>query len=85
MLNIDLPAQHMREIDVQRENATRAAMEHRPGHVDRSRTPPAHTGQSEKEAREKRKHPASENELPSAQQNNPIPRGTTQRTSGDDA
>ncbi|PVX81393.1 hypothetical protein [Paraburkholderia unamae] len=40
-------------------------------------TPPADTQQAERDAREKSKHERSENELPSTQDKNPIPPGTT--------
>jgi len=48
-------------------------------HDDASTTPPAHTRQTEVEEREKRKHDRSENELPSSQEKNPVPPGTTRR------
>ena len=67
--------------DVQSENGICAAGQGL-GRDDRSTTPPAGTVQGEKDEREKRKHPASENELPSTQEKNPIPPGTTERSSG---
>jgi len=42
-----------------------------------STTPPAHTKQTDLEKEEKRKHDKSENELPSSQEKNPVPPGTT--------
>ena len=48
-------------------------------HDDASTTPPAHTRQEELEESEKRKHDRSENELPSSQEKNPVPPGTTRR------
>ncbi len=52
-----------------------------PKRDDPSVTPPAHTRQAERDEREKRKHEASESELPSTQEKNPIPPGTTRQTS----
>lgn len=50
-------------------------------HDNRPATPPSNTRQAERDEHEKRKHEASENELPSTQEKNPIPPGTTRRTS----
>lgn len=49
---------------------------------DRTTTPPAHTHQADKDAAEQRKHPASENALPSTQDKNPIPPGSTRSAGG---
>ncbi|WP_322034122.1 hypothetical protein [Paraburkholderia sp. J76] len=48
---------------------------------DRADARPAHAEPGERDEREKRRHEKSENELPSTQDKNPIPPGTTQRTS----
>ena len=69
-----------RETDMRNENGICAAG-HGLEHDDRTATPPAGAEPGEKDEREKRKHPASENELPSTQEKNPIPPGTTQRSS----
>ncbi|MCP3725575.1 hypothetical protein M3I53_21010 [Paraburkholderia sp. CNPSo 3272] len=47
----------------------------------RNTAPPEHTRQEKRDESEKSKHEASENELPSTQEKNPIPPGTTQKTS----
>lgn len=60
----------------------RAGVSAAPVHDDESTTPPtrpAPTHQSEQDEREKRKHPDSENDLPSTQEKNPVPPGTTAR------
>jgi hypothetical protein len=46
---------------------------------DRATTPPAGTRQAESDARDKHRHDKSENELPSSQEKNPVPPGTTRR------
>ncbi|MEX3687132.1 hypothetical protein AB3X91_05340 [Paraburkholderia sp. BR14263] len=42
---------------------------------------PERTRQEKRDESEKSKHETSENELPSTQEKNPIPPGTTQKTS----
>lgn len=41
--------------------------------------PPPHTAQTERDEREKRRHPASENALESSQDKNPIPLDSTRQ------
>lgn len=60
-------------VDAERQGAS--------GHDDRPSTPPGPIAPGERDEREKRKHDASENELASTQEKNPIPPGTTRRTS----
>ncbi|MEX3943235.1 hypothetical protein AB4Y44_27515 [Paraburkholderia sp. BR10937] len=62
------------------DTCTRAAAQ-TPEGDRRSTARPADTKQAEREERVKRKHEASENELPSTQEKNPVPPGTTQGTS----
>lgn len=46
---------------------------------DRTTTPPAHTHQADENAAERRQHSATENALPTTQDKNPIPPGTTRK------
>ncbi|MEM5425953.1 MULTISPECIES: hypothetical protein [Paraburkholderia] len=61
------------------ESGTRPAQSPEAGR--RNTAPPARTRQEKRDESEKSKHETSENELPSTQEKNPIPPGTTQKTS----
>ncbi|SDE36851.1 hypothetical protein [Paraburkholderia lycopersici] len=61
------------------ESTTRA--DQPPEGTRRNTATPAHTQQEKRDESEKSKHEASENDLPSTQEKNPIPPGTTRNTS----
>jgi hypothetical protein len=58
-------------------HATANDMDEPVGRAETTAPPPSETKQTQLDEREKRAHEASENELPSTQEKNPVPPGTT--------